>query len=366
MQTDTRLSRVLRNQRNVPPRLPPFQRLRVSHFLAALVPSLALPLSAQTVTTRDTDLLNEPNGRPVATLIAGTEVTPGRTRGEFTEVTVGGFVASSLTGGPRERFPLSVRGTGVRLRAAPSASSAIRAEMRDGMGLNRVARQGSWTRVHRTAWVRSSALRAPTIARRAEPVAERRTVGTAAAILDTSPNDSPAPAPTAGTVAPMMAGSDIILRAAPDGAPLATIRSSTPVTQIARDRGWVRVRIEGWVPEADIMPSDTGAQLMLSAADLRADPAAVQGKLVRWDVQILALQTADPLRRDLRENEPYFLARGPGSENAVLYLAIPPALLEVARQLPPLSEVTISARVRTGRSEPVGVPILELIQIVRR
>ncbi len=87
--------------------------------------------------------------------------------------------------------------------------------------------------------------------------------------------------------------------------------------------------------------------------------------MLRWEVQLLAFQTADPLRRDLAPDEPYLLARGPGAEHALLYLTVPPSLLTFARSLAPLSNIVVTARVRTGRSEPAGVPVLELLSIAR-
>ena len=137
------------------------------------------------------------------------------------------------------------------------------------------------------------------------------------------------------------------------------------VTPLGRERGWVRVRVEGWVKAEDMVPADSSLRAALSAADLRADPEGTRGRLVRWTVQVIKLQRADPLRKGLALDEPYLLARGPGDENALLYLAVPPSLLELAKSLAPLDEVLVTARVRNGRSEPVGVPILDLQTLVR-
>jgi len=155
------------------------------------------------------------------------------------------------------------------------------------------------------------------------------------------------------------------LRDAPGSAAIGDLRKATNVDVIARDRGWARVRIEGWVPDSVLTPADTTFRAGLSAADLRADPAAARGKMVVWNVEFLALQTADPLRHGLADEEPYILARGPNSENALLYLVVPPSLMGTARALQPLAKVTVTARVRDGRSEPVGIPILD-IQTIRR
>lgn len=137
------------------------------------------------------------------------------------------------------------------------------------------------------------------------------------------------------------------------------------VELIGRDREWVRVRLEGWVREADLTVADSTLR-PLSAADLRSDPAGSQGKLVQWDVEAVSLQTADALRTGLQPGEQYLLALGPGAEKTLVYLAVPETLLPTARNLRPLAQITVTARVRNGRSEPAGVPILDLQSISRR
>lgn len=141
-------------------------------------------------------------------------------------------------------------------------------------------------------------------------------------------------------------------------------RGST-VEVLARDRGWVRVRVEGWVRESDLIVADSSLR-PLSPADIRSNPAAAQGKLVQWQVQSVSLQTADALRTGLKSGEPYLLALGPGPERALVYLAVPPALLPTAKNLPAMADVIVVARVRNGRSEPAGVPILDLQSLTRQ
>jgi hypothetical protein len=143
------------------------------------------------------------------------------------------------------------------------------------------------------------------------------------------------------------------------------IQKGTTVDVIARDGDWVRVRLEGWVRESDLIASDTTLR-QLSAADIRSDPAGAKGKLVRWEVETVALRSADPLRPGLQAGEQYLLALGPGAEKTLVYIAVPGDLLPNVRSLPPLSPVIITARVRDGRSEPAGVPILDLQSITRR
>ncbi|HEY8167037.1 MAG TPA: SH3 domain-containing protein [Gemmatimonadaceae bacterium] len=148
-------------------------------------------------------------------------------------------------------------------------------------------------------------------------------------------------------------------------AELAQVRKGATVQVIGREREWVRVRVEGWIRESDLVVADSALR-PLSTADLRSDPAGSQGKLVRWQVEAVALRTADALRTGLNTGEPYLLALGPAPERALVYLAVPPSLLPVTRNLAPMAEVVVTARVRNGRSEPAGVPVLELQSLTKR
>ncbi|MEX2326082.1 MAG: hypothetical protein WD553_04730 [Gemmatimonadaceae bacterium] len=156
-----------------------------------------------------------------------------------------------------------------------------------------------------------------------------------------------------------------VLRASPDGRPTARVDTSARLEVLARDRNWLRVRTEGWVLATDMLPADSGELTRMSAADLRADSAGSRGKLVRWAVEFVALRTADPLRKGLVDGEPYILAQGPGEERSLLYIAVPPSLLGMARAIPPLAQLTIVARIRFGRSDPIGVPVLDLQALTR-
>lgn len=170
-------------------------------------------------------------------------------------------------------------------------------------------------------------------------------------------------APTGG--APLRPATRAALRAAPDGRALGALEPGAIAVPVARERGWVRVRVEGWVRERDLVPADSALRSGISAADLRADPEGTRGTVVRWDVEVLAFQRADALRRDLQLGEPYLLARGPAGENALLYLALPAALVDEARAIAPLTTVRIAARVRTGRAAPTNVPILDVTSVAR-
>jgi hypothetical protein len=171
------------------------------------------------------------------------------------------------------------------------------------------------------------------------------------------------PQPDASLFSP---SSSATLHSAPQGAEIGTLSSTAVVAVLARERGWARVRAEGWIAEEKLVPADSTLRHSPGAADIRADPAGMRGRLVRWDVEFISFLQADPLRRDMAPEEWYILARGPVGENAVVYLVVPPSLTSTAQSLSPLSRITVTARVRLGRSQPAGVPLLDLESLVRR
>lgn len=187
-----------------------------------------------------------------------------------------------------------------------------------------------------------------------------------------------APARSAAPSAPVSASaggesfvastSTVVLRDEPEGHALATLGANVPMTAVAHDHGWVRVHVDGWVREDSVQVSNGPTTGSLSAADLRVDPQGAKGKTVRWDVQILALETADFLHHDLSPDEPYLLARGPGSDNSLLYVAVPASMLASAKTLAAAAPVnaTLVATVRVAKGEPVGVPVLDAQSIARR
>ncbi|NUO65149.1 MAG: hypothetical protein HOQ11_10415 [Gemmatimonadaceae bacterium] len=329
---------------------------------------------AQDVIVRGTDLFAAPGERPLATLRKGAVVAAGARQGNWVQATVDGWVAAPFLGGARDSFALTIKpGNPVRLRADAAPQSAVVGDLRAGMGVAQVERRGAWVHIRRTGWVAIASVGA------AAPVATA--TPTPPATVDTTPATI-APAeqqqttkPATRTTAPVDSGpgglvltpvGQTALAAAPDGQRVGTLLPGARTTVTGRDRGWIRVQVEGWAREADFSVADSALKGAVSAADLRSDPEGTVGRIVHWDVEILAHQISDALRKNLADREPYLLAQGPAGENSLLYLAIPPALAPAAAQIPDLAKATITARVRTGRSEPVGVPVLELITIVRR
>jgi hypothetical protein len=329
-------------------------------FVVSLLLTLATASSliAQATVTAPAELRAAPRGAAIATVRAGTQVRVRERRGPLSRITLEGFIHRDLIGGRRDSFALSVRApSGARLRASPATDSRPLANLRDGMGLTQVSRAGDWVRVRRVAWISSSRLRS-------EPAPEtREQAGSLETTQEASPPRAPDP-PIGNALTPTRRAS---IRLAPEGDSIGGVHPGAVLVPLARERDWVRVRLEGWVRENELQSVDSTVQTRLSAADLRADPEGTRGVVVRWNVQVLSpIQRADPLRRELAENEPYVIARGPDSESALLYLAIPPSMVDAVASIAPLTGVVITARVRTGRSSPVGVPILDLVSIVRR
>jgi Bacterial SH3 domain len=294
-----------------------------------------------------------PDGRLVATMRAGAALKTGATKGEWTAVTIEGFLNKSVVTARKDALTIHAS-SGAAIRADANASAAVVAVIEDGMPVDQLATSGDWYRVKRDAWMRTRELKttvtkAPPVARAPDPAAAQAS----------RPDATPA-------VGDFAASHPLVLRAAPDGAPSGTADSAARVRIVARDHGWARVQAEGWVRESELIPVDSSSVSAVSAADLRSDPEHYKGSTVRWVVQAIAVQAADPLRKGLAPDEPYLLARGPASESSLLYLALPAALVASARALPPLSYIMVLARVRAGRSDPSGVPILDVLRIVPR
>lgn len=336
-------------------------------LMAALVP-LASPLAAQ-VTVAAPVSAQDADGKAVARLSSDAKMTVGEAKGAETKVTVSGWVDESRLRINSAKKTAVVSGESMlRIRASSSLNSAVYAELHPGVSVAIGAKDGTRIRVTRVMYVPTSSLgkqEKPVVATaptRAPKQEEKQPPKQASAPVPAPIVEPPPPVPT-GSYA---AARPTKLLTTPSGRVSGELPLGTIVEPLARDHGWVKVRIEGWVKEGDLAPADSSYASSITAADLRAEPERMRGKTVRWEVQILSLQTADPLRSDFAKDEPYLLARGPGSENAILYLAVPPSLLQEVKSIPPLTPMIITARVRTGRSEPVGTPILDLKSISKR
>ncbi len=339
----------------------------LSLLLAAALPAAAPAAAQQARATRDAEVRAVPEGNVIATVQEGTTWRTGGARAGSTLVTLEGWITATGIGARRDSFPATTAGGTIRLRAEPSTSARILGVFQSGAGIRIIERKGDWARVQRDGWVLNSALAnvAATAAATPRPAAPRPADPRTAAPRPVAPDVPLDTAPPAREGA-LRASRSAPLSYAPGARAIGTLDEGAIVDATARDRGWVKVRVDAWVPESLLVPADPAFAGSLTAADLRLDPKGHEGQVVRWAVQVVSLQTADPLRRALQPDEPYLLAMGPSGENAILYLAVPPALLEDARRLPPLAEVLVTARIRNGRSQPTGAPVLDLLTLTRR
>ena len=331
--------------------------LRSLLFLLLAAP-FGTPVGAQSRATRDAEVRAAPDGNVIATVQSGTTWRTSGVRGGFTRATLEGWIDASRLGANRDSFPASIGGSGtLRLRAEPSLNGRILGVFEAGAGVRVLERRGGWARIRREGWIPTSAIAAarPTSAPRAQQTAPTSATQEAAS-----------PAPATARDGALRASRALPLSLAPGTAAVGSLDSGAVVDPIVRDRGWVRVRVEAWVPESLLVPADSSYTAALTAADLRLDPERLRGRIVRWQVQVISLQTADGLRRALAPDERYLLAMGPAGENAMLYLAVPAALLEQSKAIAPLTTVIVTARVRNGRSQPTGAPVLDLLSIVKR
>lgn len=347
------------------------------------LPFVALPLAAQQGRlAAATEVRAAPDGAVVAQLGAGTSWATGATRNGFTSVTIEAWVDASRFAGPRDSFPATIGGSStLRIRETPSLQGRILGNFRPGAGIRVLERRDTWARVRREVWVPSTAIQvaapqrssAATTTPNAAPTSEqpaptRPPASGQSTTPRTPPADTPPAAPQPSAPAPagaLRSEREVPIRYAPDGRPMGILDSGAIVTPQARERGWVKVRIEAWVPESELAPADTSYGATLTAADLRADPDGHRGRVVRWRVQVVGMHTADPLRRDMAANEQFLLTIGPAGENSTIYVTVPQSLVAQARTIAPLSNVLLTARIRTGKSNPTGFPILELISFVK-
>lgn len=367
--------------------------MRLLRRLFLLVVLTAVPLAGQQGRiSSDTDVRSSPGGSVVAQLRAGTTWPTGRSREGFTSVVLTAWVDASRFGAPRDSFPITIGGTqNLRIRETPSLQGRILGSFRAGAGLTVLERRESWARIRRELWVPNSAITVTAASSgsatttpnrpttrpaepaatnsppRPEPPAARATPPTSAPTVA----NSPAPANPGAGNRPAPAGSLRAQSAVPlhlglGGNTIGQLASGTVVTPQARERGWIKVQVDAWVPESLFVPADSAFGASLTAADLRADPDGHKGKIVRWEVQVVGMQLADPLRRDMSRDEPFLLTIGPTGENATIYVTVPQGLITESRTIAPLTNIILTARIRTGRSNPTGAPILEMISFVKK
>jgi hypothetical protein len=324
--------------------------VRWTVLLLLLAPPSAAHAQATARVTAEENFRREPNGTELASVMPGAELSVVAEQGGWAQVELTGWIwAPSVGATSRDGFDLSVRATGgENLRARPNG--AIVARLLEGCLLERVAASasGSWIQVRRLGWLgRASLEMGGAAAAAGQPAAP---AGGAAG------EDQP---PVITAVSPL------VVHATPDGDTVATFQQGAQAQVLGRTGDWIRIRLDGWVYGPAALDSalnlaDTGD---LTPAQLRADPARYRGALVRWRVQFISLRRAERARSDFEEGEPFIHARGAAGDAGFVYLAVPDDLLPIAESLQPLDYVTVVGRVRTGRSQLLGSPVIDLTDI---
>jgi len=344
--------------------------MQVSEIVPALlaVLSLASPEAAASqgggryrVSVDNAWFYQDVAGRRIARLSQGAVLKGGATRNDWIQVTLDGWIFSTSVG-PSDRpdFDLLVTRTpNENLRAAPAGPQV--AELAQGFGLKRARpdSSGRWVHVTRDGWVQRSAL-----APMADVVATR-TADTSQA-SDSQAGVTPGPSPQAPTPVDSTRAQPVrvtTLYRAPDGPEAGTVATDTPLRVLSRNGEWTRVQFEGWVKGGDLQAAPAGVQVGVTAAELRAEPQRYVGQVLRWNLEFIAIQKADDLRPDIPSGSSYVLARGPLPERGFVYIIVPDARLPAFHALTPLVTMTITARVRNGRSRYLGNPVVDLISL---
>ena len=310
---------------------------------------VAASAAAQQLTVqRDGErVLADPGGKELGRVAAGAAFTVQGRRGTDTQVLLDGWIfRSSLKKDAREGHTLSVTRPQENLRAAPNGR--VLARLVWGALLDEVERRGGWIHVQRSGWVASAAFAGAATA----PAPAR-----AARRADTAQAEDMAPRRA-------VLRRRVQLFLAPDTPSTGFLDAGVPVRITARAGDWVRIEASGWVRESEVRPPGGQAVSGVTAAEIRAHPDEWQGKVLRWTIQFISLQTADELRApDFTPGQRYILARGPAPEYAFVYVTVSDEKLPRISQLRPLDTLTVVARVRSGRSSFLANPILDLVDV---
>jgi len=331
---------------------------------AVLAGFQAAGLAAQqtaTIDRADQPLFGEIGGPRLGQLTQGSTFPSGATRSSHTQITLEGWIfRASLRPAGQGGHPLAVdRAPAENLRDAPNGR--VLAQLVEGFLVDTTERRGTWVKVRRQVWVPNSALRTPPTA-----TAQRTATSPQPPAVSSQRPATSAQRPDSGAAADPRRGvvrRRMQLFRAPDSSAIGQLEAGTPVRITARAGGWVRIEAQAWVRENEIRASDSGILTGLSAAELRGAPDEFRGRLLRWTIQFLALQTADELRPDFQPGQRYILARGPAPEYAFVYITVPDERLAEVQRLEPLATVTVVARVLNGRSTYLANPILELVEL---
>jgi hypothetical protein len=338
----------------------------------------AAQASAQTTAQMrsDDNFRREPNGVILGRLGSGAPLRVVGRESNWMQVDVEGWVwlASLQAASGDLSLVVSVSG-GENLRARPSG--AIIGRLSEGTLLQEIGREPGWAHVRRRGWIWAASVQGgpvPATAAAAPPAAAGAPAGGRGAAPAASRGGAQrapvAPGPATrqpeGFARIGQGGAAILV--APDGDTLAHAVGNRELQVVAREGGWARVRLEGWVwmpagGNADAAAADTPSALR--PEDLVGAPSAHVGRVVAWELQFISLERAESIRTDFRQGEPFLLTRFGGPDGPFVYVAVPPERLAEMQGLVPLERISVTARVRTGAATLTQTPIIDLLSLAR-
>jgi hypothetical protein len=350
---------------------PGLLRLPACALVAVLV--FASPAAAQeeTALVAPADLYKEPEGVPLVSLPAGAPVETGQARGGWHTATVEGWILTGSTERTRrDGFDLVVTpDNGENLRRSPNGP--VVGHVREGTLLERVSQRGGWTHVRRKGWIPRKALSArpapsPSPPRPTAPqtTAQQQQQPAPKTRGPATPSPAATPSPTAGGSERVQTARETSLAAGAGGGTLGTLRGGTPARVLARAGDMVKVAVEGWIPADALAPSDSGAMVGVTAAEVHADPDRFVGQTVDWRLQLIAVKEADELRSEMPPGQPYLLTRGPLPEPGFVYVIVPAARAAEFQALPPLQELELRVTIRAAHTKFLTTPVTELVSVV--
>jgi hypothetical protein len=241
------------------------------------------------------------------------------------------------------------------MRAGPGGR--VLGQLVEGVGVRRVGEEGRWLEVELVGWLPESS-----VSQTAAPEPTRVPADTARAPAASPAPDRPAESEVVSASAMGTLSRGVEMRNAPQSGLIAALPAETPVHVLESRGGWTHVRVDGWVPSSAVRAGalgDVGPDVVAAA------PAGTFiGRTVRWTLEHVALQQADPWRPDFEAGEWYDLARVPGAEGRYVYLVLPERLVEEFRGMSPFRTVRVEGRVRTGQSALTGTPIVEVTRLL--
>ncbi len=341
--------------------------VRLSFAFSSLVIACPQAQAQDAVVRVDENLRADPNGAILGQLGPGTPVSVEGQQGDWSEVTVRGFVfMPSLqvwTEGPLDLVVSSPDGE--NLRDAPSGR--VLGRLNTDTLLEEVERFSEWIEVRRVAWIFTSSLdEAP-----AAVAAVRGEPGVSAQVAEPIVLSE-----SAGMTEGWLAGGSRAapILATPEGDTLGHAEPGSELRVLGREGSWARVQMEGWVWVPGLVDDGggdgTGGELAVLSgvrvADLSMDAASYEGRVVELDLQFISLERAERLRTDFIEGEPFLLTRSREGNRTFVYVTVPPERLSQVEGIAPLQEIRVVGRVRSVAAAFTGNPILDLVEIERR